>query len=644
MNKTINLGILAHVDAGKTTVTEALLHASGVIRQAGRVDHGDTVTDSLALERRRGITIRAATVSFEHRGVKFNLLDTPGHMDFVAEVERSLRVLDACVLVVSAREGVQAQTRVLIQALSRLRLPTLVFLNKLDRPGADVEGTLAQLRPLLPAPPLLRQGYEGLGGRQVELRPLSLENTQGLLDALFDLNEEIARLYLEEKPVPEDLLRQAYRGAVAQAELYPVYLGAALMELGVAQLLDAFVEDLTPPTTMGGELSAEVCCLRDGGKLGRLCYARLYAGSIRTRETLRVEGKEDGLRVRSLLRPRGAQLERVDRVDAGDIAVLAGENSLRVGDWLGRWKQAERPAALARPMLQATVHAQDREALWNALESLALEDPLLELQRNPATGEIGVRVFGQVQMEVLRDMVLERHNLLLRFDQPQTLFREKPLARGECCLGWRDSPFAAAMTLSVEPLPSGSGLQYKSRVDYGYLTQSFQNAVQEGVLEACAHGNYGWPIEDALWTLEAALYDSVSSTPADYRQLAPMAVLTALERAGTLLLEPLLAFELELPEELAARALYDVAQMRGRVLESGGRGGFFYCSGEVPLDSSKTYGVELAAYTKGRGSFTVRQIGFTPHEGDPSACVNRNWSPLNVEKYLLRRQGRLKEG
>lgn len=630
----INLGILAHVDAGKTTVTEALLHVSGAVRRFGRVDHGDTVADFLDVERERGITVRAATVSFRYKDTKVNILDTPGHMDFIAEVERSLSVLDAAVLVVSAREGVQSQTRAIWSALQKQHIPTLVFINKLDRLGADYEGAVGQLEALM-GPVLPRQ-------RVIDARPetLPLTECEGLLERLFDVDDEIADRYAAGEEITDEQLSAAYLRAVARGRLFPVYAGVALSELGIDKLMDAIVRELPCAPRGSDALSALVYKLEFHPRLGEICYARMYGGALEGRMDVAMpDGR--GFKVRMLFSPDEGALRGAGRVSCGDIAVLPSYGILRVGSVIGEAPPVQN-AHIAEPLLLTHASAQDvpRDKLLDALSKLALEDPLLDLRANAQTGDLELRVFGQVQMEILTELALDRFGIRLHLDEARTIFRERPMRRGVGDVKWGETKFAAAIGISIEPLPLGSGLKYATRVDYGYLTASYQNAVRDGLLGAMRNGLYGWELTDARVTLEWAEYESSASTPGDYRDIAVVAVIRALNDSDTELLEPVLDYELTVPVDDAGRASWDLGEMRATIETADGTGDEITYAGRVALDTSKNYARQVAAYTAGVGVFSVRNAGYALYEGDKRAVMNEGACLPTEEWFLLKKSGR----
>lgn len=638
----INLGILAHVDAGKTTVTESLLHTAGALRQLGRVDHGNTVTDSLRVERERGITVRASTASLQYQGVKVNILDTPGHVDFIAEVERSISILDAAVLVVSAREGVQSQTTALFAALARLGIPTLFFINKLDRLGADPGAVLTQIKAQLTQAVLPRQKIAG-EGHGASVQTLPLHQCQGVMEQLFQADDAIAQMYFEEREISPEQLREAYLRAVAKCAVYPIYAGVALTELGIPELLNAITTELPRAQAGVDSLCALAYKLEFNERFGRVCYLRVYGGEIVMRRMVSLYGSEEAFRITQLFTPDRGVLRPTDRVGCGDIAALS-YGGLRVGSVLGQTLPPIRQAAIAQPLLLTRVGAEGdipRSRLLDALEQLCMEDPLLDLHKNQQTGALELKVFGQVQMEILRALAYERFALRLLLEEPQTIFRERPAKVGTGNVPWSDTPFEAAIGVTIEPLPLGSGIQYETKVNYGYLYASFQNAVREGLLGTLCHGPYGWEVTDCKVTLAWAEYSSVTSTPADYRNIAPVAVIRALHDAQTELLEPMLSYTLTVPCDMAGRATYDLNVMRASLAHMEAQGNGITYSGQVSLDASKQYAQAVAAYTKGTGIFSVRACGYAVFTGNRRDAANRGFELPSEEKYLLQKAGRM---
>ena len=591
----LNLGILAHVDAGKTSLTERLLFTAGVIDEIGSVDDGSTRTDSLELERRRGITIRSAVVSFPLAGVTVNLIDTPGHPDFIAEVERVLGVLDGVVLVVSAVEGVQAQTRVLARTLHRLRLPYLIFVNKVDRRGARDHDLLAEVAARLTRDILPMTAVDGLGTRQAAVKEIDPP-----LDVLAERDDALLAAFVEERPAdPWPALRRQTR----EADVHPVYFGSAITGAGVPELITG-VTALLPPASdrADDEPSGTVFKVERGPAGEKLAYVRMFAGSLAVRERVNGE-KVTGIEVFTA----GAAKAR-PAVVAGEIARVRGLTAARIGDVVG----ASRPGAhehFAPPTLATVVEPVTTE-VYAALAQLAEQDPLIDLRPDGT-----ITLYGEVQKEVVRDTLHDDYGLDVTFRDTTTLYVERPVGSGSAyhLIGVDPNPYLATVGLRVEPLPPGSGMTFALAVELGSMPYSFFRAVQESLPAALRNGPHGWEVIDVAITMTHSGYwarqshahgtfdKSMSSTAGDFRNLTPIVLREALERAGTRVCEPVHALRLEIPADTVAAVLPLLGRLRGVPLATTTRGAVAVVDGEVPAASVHELRLRLPALTRGEG-------------------------------------------
>ncbi|HEX4470869.1 MAG TPA: translation factor GTPase family protein [Nocardioides sp.] len=569
--RSLNLGILAHVDAGKTTLTERLLHLAGVIDAPGSVDSGTTQTDSLALERRRGITIKAAVVAFPLGDTTVNLVDTPGHPDFIAEVERVLGVLDGAVLVLSAVEGVQPQTRILMRALQRLQVPTLMFVNKIDRVGADVEAVLAAIRARL-TPNLLAMGAPaGLGSRAATFsayRPDDGTFRERETIMLAEHDDDLLAAYVEGRSrTSEQLLAQA-AAQTRDGVLHPVYAGSAATGAGVPELMAgiaAFLPGTLPD--LGGAPSGRVFKVERGEAGEKLAYVRMFSGSLRTRQRLELPGGRVG-KVAGVQVFEEGHWVRTGEVGAGRIGRLHGLAAVRVGDGFGDSARAE-AHQFAPPTLEAAVEAVDpglRPALRTALAQLADQDPLIAA-RTDEDGRATVSLYGRVQQEVLGSTLAEEHGIAVEFSDASVLHVERPRRVGEAVLRLNtvENPFQATIGLRVEPGDPGSGFGFRVEVAARdmplYLFKSvdaFAASIEKHVRRELASGCYGWEVTDCVVTLTEASYSVADGPPSkrgptstsfDYRKVTPLVARRALERARTRVCEPALRILLEVPTQ-----------------------------------------------------------------------------------------------
>jgi ribosomal protection tetracycline resistance protein len=612
---TLNLGILAHVDAGKTSLTERLLYAAGVIDHVGRVDDGDTQTDTLALERRRGITIKSAVVSFEVDGTVVNLIDTPGHPDFIAEVERVLDVLDGVVLVVSAVEGVQAQTRVLMRTLRRLGLPVLIFVNKIDRSGARSEALLGEIAAKLSID-VVSMGYvRDLGTKDAAFVPYAGTAAE-VVEPLADHDDVLLTSYLAERPMTAERVRGELAEQTRTGQVHPVFFGSAITGAGVDELT-AGVVALLP--TAGGDVAAEpsgsifkIERAQDGQKVALI---RMFNGSLRVRDRLRF-GRAGDTVTRISVVGRGAGTFP-EALPAGRIARVWGLAHARIGDPVGRQRRAAAAAAFAPPTLETVVVPDHRAAaprLHQALTELAEQDPLINVQTTGS--EIAVSLYGEVQKEVIEATLAEEYGLRVAFRETTTICIEQVVGTGEAVTtkDAEDNPFLAGVGLRIEPGPPGSGIAYaRDGFVLGTMPAAFFTAVEATVRATLAQGLYGWQVTDCRVTLTHTGYfprqshahahfdKSMSSTGTDFRQLTPLVLMAALRQAGTRVCEPVHRFRLELPAETLAATLAMLAEVRAVPYETTPQGASFVLEGDVPAAQVYPLTRLLPGVTHGEG-------------------------------------------
>jgi ribosomal protection tetracycline resistance protein len=609
----LNLGILAHVDAGKTSLTERLLHAAGVIDELGSVDAGSTQTDSMALERRRGITIRSAVVSFVLDGVTVNLIDTPGHPDFIAEVERVLSVLDGAVLVVSAVEGVQAQTRVLMRTLRRLRIPTLVFVNKTDRRGAAPERV-----------------YREIAAR---LAPAVKADLSDALETLAEHDDTLLAAYVEGTPVPglRDMLAQH------TADVHPVFFGSAITGDGVPELMAGLTSLLPRVSEEDGPLSGTVFKVERGPAGEKIAYVRMFSGVLRVRDRLPA-GKVTAIRVFGD--------DDADEVGAGRIAKLWGLTGIRVGDAVGTPRSAARQH-FAPPTLETVVTAvrrSDAGAVHAALTQLAEQDPLINLRLDGE--EISVSLYGEVQKEVIEATLLDEYGIAVSFRETTTIHIERPVGTGAAVELIGTGPFLATVGLRVEPGPVGSGVRFRREVELGSMPYAFFVAVEETVHATLAQGLHGWAVTDVVVTMTHSGYwarqshahgtfdKSMSSTAGDFRNLTPLVLMAALARAGTRVYEPVHRFRLELPEDVYGTVL-PVLVRHGAVPLATTIGETCVVEGDIPAGRVHALSQRVPTLTRGEGVLENTFDHYRAVTGGFPARPRSDHNPLNRKEYLL---------
>jgi ribosomal protection tetracycline resistance protein len=620
LRRTLNLGILAHVDAGKTTLTERLLYAAGVIDEVGSVDKGTTRTDSLALEQQRGITIKSAVVSFPIDDVTVNLIDTPGHPDFIAEVERVLSVLDGAVLVISAVEGVQPQTRILMRALQRLEVPMLLFVNKIDRAGADPERVLDEIEQRLTS----------------EIVPM------GSADALGTRSASFASFGTADG----DLAQRARAG-----ELHPVFFGSALTGAGVEEVRSGIAQLLPARTGDGeGQLSARVFKIERGPTGDRIAYTRVFSGTVAVRDRLHA-GKVTAIRVFA----DGDAVQR-EAVHAGEIAKLWGLAEVQIGDWLGEARgRAEHQ--FPPPTLEAVVEPADPadgQRLRVALGQLAEQDPLIDVRQDDARKEISVSLYGEVQREVIEATLADGHGLEVSFHETMTICIERPTGSGEAVeiLNTPSNPFHADLGLRIEQAAAGAGVEVlvDPRLDprdaplYTFKTfAAFAEHMGEYVRLALAEGLYGWQVTDCVVTVTKIAYSLADGPPSrrgpmptarDVKRLVPLVLLRALEQAGSVVCEPVFRVAAEIPVEAVGAMLAVVGRLGAGAMTPMTRGQLSVVEATLPASHVQELRRRLPGLTGGEGVLDSEFEGYRPVTGDPPTRRRLTPDPRNLEEYL----------
>ena len=656
LRRTLNLGILAHVDAGKTTLTERLLYVAGVIDEIGSVDAGTTQTDSLALERQRGITIKSAVVSFAIDDVTVNLIDTPGHPDFIAEVERVLTVLDGAVLVLSAVEGVQSQTRVLMRALQRLGVPTLVFVNKIDRRGAQEELVLRAIAEKL-TPAIVPMGVtRDLGTRAAGFTPSGARDadfTATLASVLSEHDDALlAALVDDEASVPYRRLRAALAAQTKRALVQPVFFGSAITGAGVESLTSGLAELL--PARVGdaeGSVSGSVFKVERGPVGEKIAYVRMFSGTVRTRDRLRFG--EDGERKVTAINvfDNGASARRAS-VSAGEIGKLWGLTEIQIGDAIGR-PRSSAEHHFAPPTLETVVvprSADDNGALRVALGQLAEQDPLIGVRQDDTRREISVSLYGEVQKEVIEATLANDFGLEVGFRETTTICIERPVGTGAAVefLRKEPNPFLATVGLRIEPGTAGSGVDFRLEVEPGSMPPAFFRAVEDTVRETLQQGIYGWRVADCMVTMTHAGYlprqshahqgfaKEMSTTGADFRGLTPLVVMSALQEADTQVYEPIHRFLLEAPADVLGPLLPALARLRALPQTPSIRGSSCTIEGEIPAAHVHKLRLELPALTRGEGVLECEFDSYRAVTGATPTRPRSDENPLNREEYLLR--------
>ena len=662
-----NLGVIAHIDAGKTTTTERILFYSGASHRIGEVDEGSTVTDWMDQERERGITITSAAITVEWRGHQLNLIDTPGHVDFTAEVERSLRVLDGTVVVLCARGGVEPQSEMVWHQAERYRIPRLIFINKMDRVGADFERVLEQVRTRLNAQPLpltIPIGAEGRFEGVVDLlrmqairwsaedqgvslatAPVPVElaeearlGRRRVLEAAAAEDEELLESFLANDDLtPEELRRGIRRGTIAR-RFVPVLAGAALRNIGVQPLLDAIVDFLPAPEEVPpvrgrnpatGETEERLADAKEplaalvfktyttSGEAGRgrTSYLRLYSGTLREGDQVYNPRLGERERVARVYRAHADKKSRLAEVSAGDICIAVGLKAARTGDTLC---DPAHPLSLEmmsfpEPVVMSAIEAKtagEEEKIELALAHLAADDPTFQVRFDENTGQRIIRGMGELHLEVLGERLVREFGLKVRLGRPQVTYREtitgeaQAEAKYERATGGREH--YGHVVLSVAPLGRGSGLAFLRALPPDTIPEVFLPAIEQVIRDGAESGiRYGYPATDIGVTLTGGSTHEVNASEFAYRNAALTAFRDACRRAAPILLEPIMRLEILVPREFVGAVHQHLAGRQGRVLGSEVQSEMQVLRARAPLARMFGYATELRSITQGRASYTM---------------------------------------
>lgn len=613
--KRIVIGILAHVDAGKTTLSEALLYATGSVRKLGRVDHGDAFLDTNTMERQRGITIFTEPAIITTRDLTLTLLDTPGHVDFSAEMERTLAVLDYAILVISGADGIQGHTETLWRLLKRYNVPTFIFINKMDAPAADKTKLLQQLKKRF------SDGCVDFTG--------SHNGTEALADVMEDIamqSETAMESYLEEGTIPDETIREL----IAERALFPCFFGSALKMEGIDEFIAGFEWYVREPE-YGGEFGARIYKVSHDSQGNRLTWLKVTGGEFKAKTmlsgTARVgsdpgESKigDDGLWHEKADQVRvysGAKFSTVDSVVAGTVCAVTGLTRTFPSAGLGKEPDGVNP--VLQPVLTYTLLPGecDIHACLVALRELEDEDPLLHVVWQPHLGEVHLQLMGAVQLEVIQQMMHDRFGLDVTFGPGSILYKETIAAPVEGIGHFEPLRHYAETHVLLEPLPQGSGMAYATVCSEDVLDRNWQRLIMQHFQEREHLGVLtGSPITDMRITLLTGRAHLKHTEGGDFRQATYRAIrqglMEAKKKGDCRLLEPWYGFRLEVPQDMVGHAMADIQRMSGSFDTPDGDGEYMVLEGEAPVAQMRDYAMDVNAYTHGRGHLSCVFAGYRP--------------------------------
>jgi len=671
LDRTRNIGIIAHIDAGKTTTTERFLFCTGRTYRLGSVDDGTTVTDWMEQERERGITIASAAVTCFWREHRINIIDTPGHIDFTAEVQRSLRVLDGGVVVFDAVRGVEPQSETVWRQADRFGVPRICFINKMDRTGADFWRCIDMIRERLGAAPVAIQvpigveaalvgvvdlidrvglAYHDELGRDPDridvpehLRGEVERRREALVEAIVETNDDLLVRYLEGEEISPEELRVGLRRATLAGELVPVLCGSALRNKGVQLVLDAIVDYLPSPLDVPAieglspltganalrhadpdePFSALVFKIVSDPFVGRLAYMRVYSGVLRCHSSVLNSPKGKKERIGRLLHMYANHREDIASVSAGDIAAVGGLKFTFTGDTLC---DASAPVILEsirfpEPVIYVAIEprtAADEAKMANALRRLAEEDPTFKVRTDENTGQTIISGMGELHLEILVERLMREFRVWAKVGRPQVAYREsitrKVRAQGEFSFQRTAKAQYARVVLEMEPLPKGEGFAFRNGVSSEVIPATLIPAIETSVRESLTGGVLGgYPIVDVGVAVVDGTYDEEQSSELAFERAAATAFRKGLEMAAPVLLEPVMCIEVVVPEASTGDVIGDLNVRRGEIAEMERlSGGVQAIRGNVPLSEMFGYATDLRSATQGRGAFTMEFDYYAP--------------------------------
>lgn len=635
MRKLINTGIVSHIDAGKTTVTEQLLFFSGATRTRGSVDKGTAFTDFMEIEKNRGISVKMATTRFMWKDTQINLIDTPGHTDFAAEAERALQVLDCAVLVISAAEGVEARTELLWHALKTLNIPVIIFVNKIDRGGADFEKVKRQISEYLTS------DYITVNQPVISEDVCAVEDNQDIAERLADFDDEILEgiLYGEADFNKSVLMEKIKKGCINRT-FFPLLCGSALKGVGIEFLLDCIINFFPHAEKSSGEPSGVIFKLDRDKIMGKVAFVRLYSGSLKTRDSIKNLRTGSVRKITQIRRFSGAHHEDVGYVESGDIAALYGLDDAVTGDILGSGENIPVSSVISQPLLQIRVYPAGEEEypkLVEAMRALEEEEPLLNVEWVKEQRQLLINIPGTIQLEVIGEILKSRFDLHAKFGEPQVIYKETPSRPGIGFVSYTmPKPCWAVLKFEINPLPTGSGVRYESAVPDTKILYRYQNQVEKTIKSALRQGIKGWNVTDLSIRLIDGEHHNEHTHPLDFIVATPMAIMDGLRNTGTTLLEPYIKFRISVPEEYSGKVISYIVNSRGNFELGNSSEGRVTITGEAPVAETMDFPVRLAAMTAGRGALSHSFSEYKPCPDELGKTTPyRGVNPLDTSKYIL---------
>lgn len=665
-----NLGILAHVDAGKTTLTEQLLYLTGAVRNAGSVDAGTASTDNLSIEKSRGISVRTAAASTVWRDTVINIIDTPGHVDFAGEVERSISALDYAIVVVPSVEGVRAHTENILKALDSRSLPRLIFINKVDRAGSDLAHVTDELR-RLPGNhiylPLMKITDEALDSVAVTFLE-GEEFDMAVTEALCDVCDEAAEAFLSDEILPHDRACELLREAISAGTVTPVLYGSAKLSLGIRDLADFMVDYMPSSARLATDgLSGVIFKIEHDKTMGKVSYIRMFGGQIRNRDAVTLidpskqvkpEAEDDENaaveleekppeveKVSQIRRFQGARPADAGEVAGGDIAALCGLSSAKTGQFVGSLALGD-CYKLASPYLRVRVTPKSGDIgtipkLAEALHELSDEEPYIDAKWENGQREITINTTGRIQLEVIDSLLRERYNMEADFSPPTVIYKETPAKAGFAYADYTmPKPCWAVVQFKFEPMPRGYGVSYHGKLPSNQCFYKYQTHIRTSFNRCLEQGLYGWEVTDFKCTLVGGQHHTIHTHPLDFFVCTPMAFMNGMASLGSTLLEPLLDLRISAPAGIAGKIITEIVRMGGEYETPSTFGDVAVIEAIVPAANYLDFPSKLASMSSGKAVCSSTFRGYREcTDGVIHENPRRGVNPLDRAKWILWARG-----
>ena len=646
MNKSIrNIALFAHVDAGKTTVSEQFLFLSGKIRELGSVDKGNSQTDNLEVEKERGITVNSTVLTFDWNNTQINLIDTPGHIDFSSETEKAIMAIDSAVVIISASEGVQAQTENMLLLLKKHKKPFIIFINKIDRLGANTEVVIQEIEKELNINVFELQNTINEGNDNADIETIWTENNYKnnnlLIEKIVENNDDLFEQYLDGN-IPElSILNKELKELTLHQTVIPILFGSTKKALGIKELLDVIVDFLPNPKINSDELSGIVFKTYHKKGDGKMCAVRLFGGTINSRSEINNASKNIIEKI-SLIKNTDIQnQEIIQSFSAGEIAWVQGLKSAEPGDLLGERQNIELAEEKTQLLLTVQIipkNKADINALIDAMQILNNEDPDLKLSYLKEESELHINIRGEIQKEILEAILKSRFKIEVEFSEPTVIYKETPTVTCEGYVRyWLPKPCWAIIKFKIEPGELGSGVEYKSIVSVNDIKKQYQNDVEKTIPTALQQGILGWQVDDIKITLIEGEDHEAHTKSNDFAIATPMGIMDGLSKSKPTLLEPILSFKISAPEEYLGNLISEVLKIRAKIDKQEISESTCKITGEVPLATSLNFPIKLSSLTSGKGKIITKFLSY--QKCDIELGKTREFkgiSPLDTAKYILK--------